>query len=105
MENPDFVGDGSLPGRGLHLRLYLRLAGERVAQARFEAQGCGPAIAAGSVLTEMIVGASIEVCGQVTAGELEARLGGLPAEKAYCAELAIAALRDALSGAPPTKKT
>ena len=46
--------------------------------------GCGPTIAAGSMLTEMIVGRTIEECRELTAEQLIEALDGMPPDKLHC---------------------
>ena len=96
MESPDAVGQAGSPGQGEFVIIYLRLAGDRIAEARFQTFGCGPAIAACSLLTEWAAGREREEAEEMTGEQLVALLGGLPADKVFCAELAISALRDAL---------
>jgi NifU-like protein involved in Fe-S cluster formation len=78
------------------LRLTLRIDGEGViAQARFKAQGCVPAIAAASALTDMLVGKTLTDARRIMPREIVSELGGLPQASAHAAELccdAIAAL-------------
>ena len=82
--------------------MSLRLEGDRVAAARFHTYGCGATIAAGSMLTELILGRTVAECRAVTADALAAALGGFPPDKLHCPELAVAALRDVLEKLPPT---
>jgi NifU-like protein involved in Fe-S cluster formation len=96
MESPDLVGRAGTPGLGPFLILYLRLDRDRIGQARYQTYGCGPAIASGSVLTEMITGRTPSECLQLDHQDLIAALGGVPPDKLHCPALAIAALREAL---------
>ena len=68
-----------------------------VAEVRYQTFGCGPAIAAGSMLTEMITGRTIAESLALTKRELIEAIGGLPANKTWCAGLAIEALHDGLN--------
>jgi nitrogen fixation protein NifU and related proteins len=97
LENPDLVGHAGAPGRGAFMILYLRLEGDRVAAAKYHTIGCGPTIASGSMLTEMIVGKTVAECGEITSEKLIEALDGVPPEKLHCPALAVAALRDALA--------
>ena len=54
IENPDLTGHAGAPGRGAFMILYLRIEDERIAVAKYHTVGCGPTIASGSMLTEMI---------------------------------------------------
>ena len=102
MENPDLTGHAGTPGRGAFLILYLRIQDERVAGAKYHTYGCGPTIAAGSMLTELIAGLTIAECRELTVEKLIEALDGVPPDKLHCPGLAIAALRAALSKTPET---
>ena len=97
MENPDLGGHAGTPGRGAFLILFLSIAEGRIATAKYHTVGCGPTIACGSILSELVVGRSIEYCGELTAEDLIEALDGVPPDKLHCPAMAIAALRDALS--------
>ena len=74
----------------------LRLDGDRIEEIKFITDGCGPTIACGSVLTEMVRGKTVEEAEKLTDQELLTRLGGLPDSHRHCATLAITTLRMAL---------
>jgi nitrogen fixation protein NifU and related proteins len=101
MENPDLTGHAGAPGRGAFLILYLKIQDERVAEAKYHTYGCGPTIAAGSMLTEMIEGRTIAECRGLTVEKLIEALDGVPPDKLHCPVLAITALRDALNHLDP----
>ena len=97
MDNPDLVGLGSLGGQAPFVTLKLRICEGIVKEARFQASGCGVTIAAASVLTELIVGQRLAECTRISDESVLDALGGLPADKRYCASVAVMSLRDALS--------
>jgi len=97
MDNPDLIGHVGAPGRGAFMILFLRVQDDRIAAAKYHTVGCGPTIAAGSVLTELIVGRTIAKCRELTTEHLIEALDGVPPDKLHCPALAIAALQDALS--------
>ena len=97
MEHPDLTGHAGSPGRGAFMILFLRVNDGRISAAKYHTVGCGPTIASGSMLTELIVGRTMADCGGVTAEVLAAALDGVPPDKLHCPALAISALRDALS--------
>jgi nitrogen fixation NifU-like protein len=101
LEAPDATGHAGTPGRGPFLILYLRIAEDRIVAARFQTYGCGPTIACGSMLTELITGRSLADCLQLTTETLIAAMDGIPPDKLHSPALAIAALRDALKGYNP----
>lgn len=98
MQDPDAVGTAGTPGRGPFMVLYLKIVNRRISAARFQTYGCAPAIAAGSLLTERLVGLSLPEALAWTEPALVHELGGLPAHKRHCSELAVLALRAALGG-------
>jgi NifU-like protein involved in Fe-S cluster formation len=98
MESPDLLGRGSLGGYPPFLTVYLRLGGNRVAHAAFEAEGCGVTIACASMLTELVQGRTLDECASITAQHIAHALDGIPVGKEYCAEVAVRALQDAIRG-------
>jgi nitrogen fixation NifU-like protein len=96
MEDPDLTGHAGTPGRGAFLILFLKVHDDRVAAARYHTYGCGPTIASGSMLTELIVGRTLAECRQLTTDDLIEALDGVPPDKLHCPALAIGALQDAL---------
>jgi nitrogen fixation NifU-like protein len=80
------------------LDLYLRRdAAGRVEACRFQVYGCPAAIAAGSVLTELIKGSTAADLARLDRGRIAAALGGLPEEKYHACVLAQDAVTQALS--------
>ena len=74
------------------LRLAVIVSGGRIAQARFLTRGCVTAIAASSVLTELLRGRTPAEARAITAEQLSASLGGLPPATFHGAQLAADAL-------------
>jgi len=97
LDSPDLTGLAGTPGRGAFMVLFLKLNANRVEAAKYQTYGCGPTIASGSMLTEMIVGRTIAECRELTVEDLIEALDGMPPDKLHCPALAIGALRDALS--------
>jgi len=97
LQDPDLMGHAGTPGRGPFMVLFLRLRDDLVAAAKYQTYGCGPTIASGSMLTEMIVGRTITEFQELTVEDLIEALDGVPPDKLHCPALAIGALRDALS--------
>lgn len=90
------TGEETNPICGDRMRLSLRVKNDRIEAARFLAYGCAPTLVCGSVLTEMIVGKTIEEAARLTRKDLLEALGGLPSRKQHAAALAIETLRAAL---------
>lgn len=96
MERPDLEGRTGSSDHPPYMILQLRLDGDRVAEARFQTYGCGVAIACGSATTELIVGRRIVDCQSLLPQHIADKLDGLPEDRAWCAELALKAVNDAL---------
>jgi len=102
MESATARGRATNPVCGDLLHLYLKITDDRIAAASFTVQGCPPSIAAGSALTETIVGMTMEEARLLKPAEVTRALETLPRNKDHCSVLAIDALRAALAEARPT---
>ena len=94
LEAPDAVAQLENPVCGDVLELSLRLEktkleGTRIAEVRFRAKGCVPAMACGSAITELITGKSLDEARQVSREELVRKVGGLPQASDHASHLAI----------------
>ena len=85
------------------LRLSARVEGNSIVEIRFKAQGCVAAMAAGSVLTDLLAGKLKEQAHEITAEFISRSLGGLPPASFHAAQLGldgVAALLRKFPGAP-----
>ena len=97
LKDADFVGEAGNPVCGDRMRLYLKVEGDTVTAARFQTFGCSVAIAASSVLTELVTGRTLDDVKTLRNSDVVDALGGLPPEKIACSVLAETALQSALS--------
>jgi nitrogen fixation NifU-like protein len=95
LRRPDAVGESEDGNCGDLARFHLRIEAGRVTEARFQTYGCGPAIAASSLATELVRGRAVESLTQLTAEEIEGALGGLPESRRHAAGVVAAAMRAA----------
>jgi nitrogen fixation NifU-like protein len=75
---PAVVVEVSNPACGDILRLSARFENGRVTEARYKVRGCTASIAAGSALTEWMIGKSRGELGAFTPSIVDEAVGGLP---------------------------
>jgi nitrogen fixation NifU-like protein len=98
IENPNAIGEVGNPACGDIIKLFLRINPEGIIEdISFETFGCGAAIATSSMTTEMVKGKHIDEALQVTRDVVAEELGGLPASKMHCSNLASEALHKAIN--------
>ncbi len=93
---PSAVVMASNPVCGDAIKLWLCVREGKVTDVTFKVQGCVPAVACGSWLTEAIKGKPVAELAALSAEQIESGLGGLPAASRHASMLAIDALRKAL---------
>ncbi len=93
------IAEETNPVCGDRLRLSLRIDRGKIEAARFLAYGCAPALACGSMMTEMIEGISVDDANKLTRKQIVDALGGLSPQKQHAAALAIETLRAAIETA------
>lgn len=96
LEGANAVGIAENSACGDVLHLYMEIEEERVVRATFKTFGCTAAIAAGSMLTEMLIGADLKKIREIRKEDVVEALGGLPPMKLHCSVLAEDAIRAAL---------
>src|ERR1039457_1780435 len=84
------------PACGDILELAIRVIGGRIDAVRFLAKGCVPAMACGSLITEMIAGRTIQVASAISKEAVVKEIGGLPSASGHAAQLAVDAVRAAV---------
>jgi nitrogen fixation protein NifU and related proteins len=95
MREPDGVGEGEYEQCMDLARFYLRVRDGQVEEARFQAYGCGPTLAACSAGTELAAGAALEELAEIREARIEEAVGGLPAERRHAAAVVARALQAA----------
>jgi nitrogen fixation NifU-like protein len=93
---PAVTVEVSNPACGDILRLSVEFRDGRVAEARYKTRGCTASIAAGSALTELLIGMSLDEIAALRPADIEAAVGGLAAESKHAAVLALDAARAVL---------
>ena len=96
LKEHDAAGTIGAPGRPPFMAMSFRFVDGVVGEVKYRTFGCGPAIAAGSLLTEMVLGRSVEQCLALEEEQLIDTLGDIPSDKTWCVELALSTMRKAL---------
>lgn len=86
------------------MEICLKVRDTRIVQASFWTDGCGCAIASGSVVTELAKGKSISEAQRITQQDILKALDGLPEDDAHCALLAANTLKEAIKDYLTLKK-
>jgi nitrogen fixation NifU-like protein len=97
MKDADGVGEATNPACGDTMRLFIKVEGNRIIDATFLTFGCGAAIAASSMTTEMVKGRTIDEVLTISNQVVADALGGLPPTKVHCSVLAEKAIKAAVS--------
>ena len=96
IDDADAIGSAGSLTCGDQLKIYLKIKDGIVTDAKFQTFGCGSAVASSSILTEMIIGKSVDEVRKITNKDIVDELGGLPPEKMHCSVMGYEALEDAL---------
>jgi nitrogen fixation NifU-like protein len=89
LDPPAVTVEVSNPACGDILRLSARFEDGKVAEVRYKVRGCTASIAAGSALTEWMLGKSRAELKTVTAAIIEREAGGLIPESKHAAVLCV----------------
>jgi len=92
VENPDASAQIENPACGDVLKLTLKVAGNRIAEIRFQSKGCVASMACASALTELVRGKTVNEARQLRNEQVVEAVGGLPRASMHAGHLAIDAL-------------
>jgi len=96
LETSTHYGEADNPVCGDRAAFWILVARKRIERIAFRAEGCPAALAAAAGLTELAKGMDLNQALNLEPERLIAYLDGLPPHKRHGAELAVAALRNAL---------
>ena len=96
IEDASGIGNVGNARCGDIMRVYLKIEGDIIVDAKFKTFGCGAAIATSSMATEMVKGKTIHEALTITNQAVTEALDGLPDVKRHCSVLAEEALQSAL---------
>ena len=96
IEDADGVGQIGNPVCGDVMRISIDVEDDRIADVKFKTFGCGAAVATSSMVTEMVMGKTLEEAAEISNKAVAEALGGLPPNKMHCSNLAADALHLAI---------
>ncbi len=88
----DATAEITNPACGDVLRLAIRVNAGRIADIRFKAKGCVPAMACASALTQLVSGKTLDEARALDRDSVIAAVGGVPQASTHAAQLALDAL-------------
>jgi len=92
----DGVGTIGSEDCGDMIRVWIKVADERLADIKYKVFGCPAAIACCSRMTQMAMGQTLDEANDLTDEQVAESLGGLPLDKMHCSNLAATALHEAI---------
>ena len=104
IKNPDGVGKVGNVVCGDVMWFYIKVKDNKISDVKFQTFGCVVAIAVSSMLTEMVKGKKLDEAYKLTRDDVAKELGGLPAIKMHCSNLAADALKIAIDDYRKKKK-
>jgi len=90
------VGRVGNPVCGDLMEMYVRVKDDRIDDIKFQTFGCGSAVATSSMITELVMGKTLDEALEVSRADVADALDGLPPIKMHCSNLAADALHDAI---------
>ena len=104
IKDADGVGTVGNPQCGDIMTIYIKVKDERIEDIKFKTFGCAAAIASTSIATEMVKGKTLNEAEKLTRENVANELGGLPAIKMHCSNLAADAIKKAIEDYRSKKK-
>lgn len=96
IKNASGVGEVGNAKCGDIMKIYLDIEDNRIKDVKFKTFGCGAAIATSSMVTELVMGKTLEEALAITNEAVADALDGLPPVKMHCSNLAADAMHAAI---------
>jgi len=96
IENADGIGKVGNAKCGDVMWIYIKVADDKIVDAKYETFGCVAAIATSSIAIDMIVGQPVSEALKLTNKAVAEALDGLPPEKVHCSLLAEEGIKAAI---------
>jgi nitrogen fixation NifU-like protein len=97
IENADGIGEKVSSSCGDRMKVFLKVEDGIIRDIKFQTYGCGAAIASSSMMTELVIGKTLDEAMALTNDIVAEALDGLPAPKLHCSNLAADALHEAIT--------
>lgn len=104
IKDADGIGTVGNPKCGDVMTIYIKVKDDKIIDIKFKTYGCAAAIASSSIATELVKGKTLKEAEELTRDDVAGELGGLPAVKMHCSNLASDALREAIKDYKDKKK-
>ena len=88
IEDANVSGQAQNEACGDSMQLFALIEDGRIVHSSCKTCGCAPAVAAGSVLTELLRDKRLNEVAELSPADIEEALGGLPPMKRHAAQLA-----------------
>jgi nitrogen fixation NifU-like protein len=96
LENANGIGEVGNAKCGDIMRIYLDVQDDIIKDVKFKTFGCGAAIATSSMVTELVMGKTLDEALRISNDAVAEALDGLPPAKMHCSNLAADALHEAI---------
>jgi nitrogen fixation protein NifU and related proteins len=96
ISDADGIGHAGNPLDGDKITIYIKVTDNILTDIKFKTFGCGAAIAASSMVTEMAKGKTLDEALCITNESVNDALGGLPPQKQRCSNIGADALHEAI---------
>ena len=94
VRNADGVGECKNTESGEIIKFYIKLEDKKVKECKYKAFGSALLIATGSIVTEMLIGKTMEEVASVSAVDILRQLDKIPANKEYTAVMCEVAIKN-----------
>jgi nitrogen fixation protein NifQ len=109
LADPDGTGEVGMAqgeaGTRIAVRFTVRVEGDRIADVGYQVFGCGYSMAACAAAAELACSKPLAEALAIDAAKVDALLDSLPAERSYCADLAVQSLHAAVTSAESDAQT
>ncbi|MEA3378860.1 MAG: iron-sulfur cluster assembly scaffold protein [Nanoarchaeota archaeon] len=94
---PNGHGKVGSPACGDVMEMWIKVKNGKIKECKWQTFGCASAIASTSILSDMVIGMTLEEAYKIRPAEIVKELGGLPKRKIHCSVLGDQALRAAIN--------